>query len=87
MKTRGISDAGIRRLAQLQKTGADDTAWAMLETLREYMGDTDILEEIMHALSTDEAISNLECIARMHDIPLGGDEEESEEEEELDEEI
>lgn len=81
MKTRGISDAGMQRLARAQKTSAGNEAWDMLEQIRQYMGDTEILEEIIHGQSTSEAIDSLEYIARMHDIPLENDEDEDEENE------
>lgn len=45
-------------------------AYEILKILREYMSDTKILEELMHAQSEQEAKENLEHIANMWDIDL-----------------
>jgi alkylhydroperoxidase/carboxymuconolactone decarboxylase family protein YurZ len=61
---------------------AGNSAWVRMERLLE-IGFTHekLLEEIMHALSTDEAENIFDHIERMHDIG----EEEEEEEKTLDE--
>ena len=60
---------------------AGNSAWKRMERLLEigFTHET-LLEEIMRALSTDEATQIFDHIERMHDI--GDDEEEEEEEEE-----
>lgn len=40
------------------------------DTLREYLGDTGLLEEILRAMSFMEEKDFLEFIARMHDIDV-----------------
>lgn len=46
------------------------SAYDILNILREYMSDTKILEELMHAQSEQEARENLEHIADMWGIEL-----------------
>lgn len=59
---------------------AGNSAWERMERLLEHgFTHEKLLEEIMHALSTDEADNIFDHIERMHDI---GDDEEEEEEEE-----
>ena len=40
------------------------------DTLREYLGDTGLLEEILRAMSYMEEKDTLEFIARMHDVDV-----------------
>lgn len=40
------------------------------DTLREYLGDTGLLEEILRAMSYLEEKDMLEFIARMHDVEV-----------------
>lgn len=47
----------------------------MLDQLQNYMDDSTLLEELVRALSDDEAIENFEFIARMNNIDLNEDEE------------
>ena len=44
------------------------TKFAHLGHLRQYMNDSQILEELIDALSTDKALDCLKYIARMWDI-------------------
>ena len=53
----------------------------MLDHLREYMDDTQLLDELNQAMSDSEAEENYQHIARMWDIP-GFDEDEDEDEDE-----
>ena len=43
------------------------------DTLREYLGDTGLLDEILRALSFTEEKDILEFIARMHDVDVDED--------------
>ena len=43
------------------------------DTLREFLGDTGLLEEILRAMSFMEEKDMLEFIARMHDVDLEED--------------
>ena len=40
------------------------------DTLRDYLGDTGLLEEILRAMSYTEEKDMLEFIARMHDVDV-----------------
>ena len=40
------------------------------DTLRDYLGDTGLLEEILRAMSFTEEKDMLEFIARMHDVEV-----------------
>lgn len=40
------------------------------DTLRDYLGDTGLLEEILRAMSYREEKDRLEFIARMHDVDV-----------------
>jgi hypothetical protein len=92
MKKLEIDDVGLKKIAEAtqralapKKAEAGDSVWAMYDTLREAMGDTMVLEELLQAMSSQEAQENVEFIARMHDIPLPGIDEEEEEEPEEEE--
>ena len=41
-----------------------------MDKLLEYMSESELLENLVRALSDDEAKDNFEYIARMHDIPF-----------------
>ena len=43
------------------------------DTLRDYLGDTGLLEEILRAMSYTEEKDMLEFIARMHDVDVDED--------------
>lgn len=43
------------------------------DTLRDYLGDTGLLEEILRAMSYTEEKDMLEFIARMHDVDIEED--------------
>ena len=43
------------------------------DTLRDYLGDTGLLEEILRAMSYTEEKDTLEFIARMHDVDVDED--------------
>ena len=43
------------------------------DTLRDYLGDTGLLEEILRAMSFIEEKDMLEFIARMHDVDVDED--------------
>ena len=43
------------------------------DTLRDYLGDTGLLEEIIRAMSYTEEKDMLEFIARMHDVDVEED--------------
>ena len=43
------------------------------DTLRDYLGDTGLLEEILRAMSYREEKDTLEFIARMHDVDVDED--------------
>ena len=43
------------------------------DTLRDYLGDTGLLEEILRAMSYTEEKDMLEFIARMHDVDVEED--------------
>ena len=45
-------------------------SYETFELLREQMGDKALLEELMQAMSAQEAMENFEHIARMNDIEL-----------------
>lgn len=50
--------------------------WELLERIREVMSDECILEDLINALSTDDAIDNLNWIAKQYDISLTDEEDE-----------
>jgi len=53
-----------------------DKAYEAFDKLREQMGDTALLEELMQAMSSNEAMANFDHIARMNDIELESNESE-----------
>jgi len=69
--------------AQLNEA-AGQAEWNLLETLRAHMGDSDIVDELMRAMSSRDAVENLEHIMTMHDIPYEEEEEEDEEDDSMD---
>ncbi len=69
MRLSGISKKGLRRIARsARKATMDDKAWDMYEKLREYLGDEGLLESLIRAMDTEEAIENFEFIWRMNDL-------------------
>jgi len=71
----------VRKAIRAQlKEASGSREWELLDRIREAgMGDTEILEELLRALSSHEGVKNLEWIMQMHDI-----DQEDEEEDEYD---
>lgn len=44
--------------------------WNDFESLREYFGDTTLLEEIARTMRDNELLDICEFIARVHDVPM-----------------
>lgn len=61
-------------LARIQVREAGDEAWDLYEHLLHELGPEALLEELMRAMSTGEAMANLEHIAQMHDLHRDHDE-------------
>jgi hypothetical protein len=76
----GITDKGMERLAsKIQKSRKDATqdneVWDKLEHLKGHLGPDQLLEELVQAMSTEEANENFDFIIQMHDIPMDYDDE------------
>jgi len=78
----GIRDDSVAKIAERmgqkvpeKKAGTSDAVWDLFEQVREMLGDATLLEELMRAMSSQEAQENLEFIIQMHDLPIGGDDE------------
>ena len=70
-----LSDQALRRIANAQKKATQDNeVWDRYGRAKELLGADALIEELVMAMSTEEALENIEFIERMHDFgSLGED--------------
>lgn len=80
MKKLQLSNDQMERVAKFMKgkkeATLDNEVWDLVDTCVMYLGAEELVEELIRAMSTEEAMGNLEFIMRMHEIPTEEEEEE-----------
>ena len=82
MRLKGISKQALGRIAKSVKGQEEDKVfepaghpWDMADKLREVLGDEQFINELLKAMSHEEAVENLQFIAQNWDISLSDREE------------
>ena len=70
LKKLGLSGSALRRIAGLDAKHAtvDNEVWDMVDLCRESLGDDEFILALIKAMSTEEALENLEFIVRMYEL-------------------
>jgi hypothetical protein len=78
-----MSNEGFQRIAKRLKSQtnenkpvekqatSDNEVWDLADLLREHLGDSEFIESLLKAMSTEEALENLNFIAQAWDIRYG----------------
>lgn len=65
----GILNSKVGRVDASERKATQATeVWDKLDILKEFLGADDLLDELLRAMSTEEANENFDFIAQMHDI-------------------
>ena len=63
-----LSNQAIRRIATYKKSTVDAEIWERVDYLIDFMGEKDLIENLIKGMSTDEAESLISFIEQNYDI-------------------
>jgi len=69
---RGITDNGMYRIAKNLEAASDEKTFAKVDLILQHMGAEDLVDELIKAMSFEEANANLDHIMQMWDISVDG---------------